>query len=129
MDLGEGLQGEEISKIGEPKESSTLSPELRSMGIGHTWWEAKSVVDTLVTASLDAHAVGLGLWVVSPLVLLKLDFTNAFNTVWRVAILKERYDNPDWCHLYRFFWANLSPRARILAIHALSEEGVQRQGR
>ena len=57
--------------------------------------------------------------------LLKLDFTNAFNSVWRTSILNECYDNPEWRHLYRFFWANLSPRARILSINALSEEGVQ----
>ena len=57
--------------------------------------------------------------------LLKLDFTNAFNSVWRGSILKECYDNKEWRHLYRFFWANLSPRSRIMAIHALSEEGVQ----
>ena len=57
--------------------------------------------------------------------LLKLDFTNAFNSVWRMSILKECYDNPDWRHLYRFFWINLSPKSRILAIHSLSEEGVQ----
>ena len=58
-------------------------------------------------------------------VLLKLDFTNAFNSVWRMSILKECYDNEDWRHLYRFFWSNLSPRSRIMAINSLSEEGVQ----
>ena len=57
--------------------------------------------------------------------LLKLDFTNAFNSVWRSAILSECLGNEAWRHLYRFFWCNLSPRSRILAINALSEEGVQ----
>jgi hypothetical protein len=57
--------------------------------------------------------------------LLKLDFTNAFNTVWRSAILRACYNKPEWRHLYRFFFANLSPRALILGINSLSEEGVQ----
>ena len=57
--------------------------------------------------------------------LLKLDFSNAFNSVWRRTILKECWDNPKLRHLYRFFFANLSPRALILGLRALSEEGVQ----
>ena len=58
-------------------------------------------------------------------VLLKLDFTNAFNTVWRAAILRACYENPEWRHLYRFYWATLSPMAVIVGITKLSEEGVQ----
>ena len=49
-------------------------------------------------------------------VLLKLDFTNAFNTVWRSAILKACQENEKWRHLYRFFWATLSPIALIMGI-------------
>ena len=34
-------------------------------------------------------------------------------------------DNPKWRHLYRFFWCTLSPKARIVGIDNLSEEGMQ----
>ena len=46
-------------------------------------------------------------------VLLKFDFSNAFNTVWRSAVLKACYDNPSWRHLYRFLWCTLSPKSDI----------------
>ena len=58
-------------------------------------------------------------------VLLKLDFTNAYNTVWRAAVLKACYDEPKWRHLYRFFFATLSPKSIIKGINRLSEEGMQ----
>ena len=58
-------------------------------------------------------------------VLLKLDFTNAYNTVWRAAILRACYENHEWRHLYRFYWATLSPTSLIVGINSLSEEGVQ----
>ena len=58
-------------------------------------------------------------------VLLKLDFTNAFNTVWRSAILKACRENEKWRHLYRFFWATLSPMALTMGIRVRSREGVQ----
>ena len=69
-----------------------------------------------VTEHMDAHPNH---------VLLKLDFTNAFNTVWRKAILKACYENEKWRHLYRCLWATLSPMALIKGINALSREGVQ----
>ena len=43
--------------------------------------------------------------------LLNLDFTNAFGTVWRSAVLQAVYNKPEWRHLYRFLWATLSPKA------------------
>ena len=58
-------------------------------------------------------------------VLIKLDITNAFNSVWRKAVLKACYDNPRWRHLYRFFWCTLSPKTKIFGIDRLSEEGMQ----
>ena len=58
-------------------------------------------------------------------VLLKLDFTNAFNSVWRKAVLKACLENPEWRHLYRFFWCTLSPKSIIFGIDNLSEEGMQ----
>ena len=58
-------------------------------------------------------------------VLLKLDFTNAFNTVWRSAVLKACLERPEWRHLYRFFWCTLSPKSRIVGIDATSDEGMQ----
>ena len=57
--------------------------------------------------------------------LLKLDFTNAFNTVWRRSVLKACYENPAWRHLYRFFWCTLAPKSLIVGIDNLSEEGMQ----
>ena len=58
-------------------------------------------------------------------VLLKLDFSNAFNTVWRSAVLKACYENPEWRHLYRFLCCTLSPKSTIVGIHNLSCEGMQ----
>ena len=58
-------------------------------------------------------------------VLLKLDFSNAFNTVWRSAVLKACYDNPSWRHLYRFLWCTLSPKSDTVGINNLSCEGMQ----
>ena len=58
-------------------------------------------------------------------VLLKLDFSNAFNTVWRSAVLKACYDNPSWRHLYQFLWCTHSPKSDIVGINNLSCEGMQ----
>ena len=58
-------------------------------------------------------------------VLLKLDFSNAFNTVWRKAVLQACRDKQEWRHLYRFFWCTLSPKSMICGINNLSCEGMQ----
>ena len=58
-------------------------------------------------------------------VLIKLDITNAFDSVWRKAVLKACYNNPRLRHLCRLFWCALSTKAKIVGIGRLSEEGMQ----
>ena len=57
--------------------------------------------------------------------LLKLDFSNAFNTMSRAAVLDACYRNPRWRKFYRFFWAVLSPESHIRGIPTGSAEGMQ----
>ena len=60
-------------------------------------------------------------------VLLKLDFTNAFNTVWCAATLRACLDKPEWRHLYRFLWTTLphAVQAFIKGSGVTYDEGAQ----
>jgi hypothetical protein len=55
---------------------------------------------------------------------LKLDFSNAFNSVWRARVLEAIAETPEWQHLYAYFWATLSPACVVNGIGSLSDEGV-----
>jgi hypothetical protein len=57
--------------------------------------------------------------------LLKLDFSNAFNSVWRARVLQSIMRKKEWRHLYKYFWATLSPAAVIAGLTSRSAGVVQ----
>ena len=58
-------------------------------------------------------------------ILLKLDFTNAFNTMSRAAIIQACLNEPRWRKFVKFIWVTLSPASHVQGIPALSWKGVQ----
>lgn len=134
-----------IALIKSPPKTEGGTPDVRPIGMGgckrrawttclmkvnadvfkNTFWPVQVAVGVKAGVPIQIYAVSEHMRNNKDHALMKLDFTNAFNTVWRRAVLKSCYDNPDMRHLYRFFWCTLSPKSIIVGIDNLSEEGMQ----
>ena len=136
---------EEVGLIKSPADTPGGTPDVRPIGMGgckRRAWTSRLCKDNAPVFKTTFWPVQVAIGVKAGIpklimaatehmrahpnqALLKLDFTNAFGTVWRAAVLRACYNKPEWRHLYRFLWATLSPKAYIKGLGTTSDEGAQ----